>query len=60
MPGLFVVPRGPDFDPAEVLAHCRKHLSSYKVPAAVHVIAAVPRTGSGKVIRFKLQEMVAD
>jgi rifamycin polyketide synthase module 1/2/3 len=59
VPGLFVVPRGADFDAAEVLAHCRKHLSSYKVPAAVHVIAEIPRTGSGKVIRFKLKDMVA-
>lgn len=58
VPGLFVVPRGADFDPAHVLAHCRKHLSSYKVPAVVHVIAEIPRTGSGKVIRFKLKDMV--
>ena len=31
-------------------------LSAYKVPHAVHFIAEIPRTGSGKIIRYKLRE----
>ena len=60
VPGLFIVPRGTDFDSEAVLAHCRTHLSSYKVPAAIHVVSEIPRTGSGKVIRFKLKDMAAN
>ena len=38
--------------------HCAAHLSAYKVPQSVHQIAEIPRTGSGKIIRFKLREML--
>lgn len=37
-----------------VKAHCRQHLASYKVPKIVEFAAALPRTSSGKVQRFKL------
>jgi long-chain acyl-CoA synthetase len=60
VPALFVVPRpGMTIDADAVLAHCARRLSAYKVPASVHVIAEIPRTGSGKIIRFKLREMLA-
>ena len=36
----------------------KDHLSSYKVPAEVHVVKEIPRTGSGKVMRFKLKEAI--
>jgi rifamycin polyketide synthase module 1/2/3 len=60
VPGLFIIPRDDAFNEAVLIEHCRQHLSSYKVPAVVHVVDAIPRTGSGKIIRFKLREMVAD
>jgi long-chain acyl-CoA synthetase len=28
------------------------------VPHVVHVIAEIPRTGSGKIIRYKLRELI--
>jgi acyl-CoA synthetase (AMP-forming)/AMP-acid ligase II len=57
---LFVVPRpGNRFETEALLAHCRAQLSAYKVPHAVHVIQEIPRTGSGKIIRYKLREMVS-
>jgi acyl-CoA synthetase (AMP-forming)/AMP-acid ligase II len=59
VPLLFVVPRaGRTVETEALLAHCRAHLSAYKVPAAVHLIDAIPRTGSGKIIRYKLKEML--
>ena len=58
VPGLFVIPRDKDFDEAAVIAHCRAHLSSYKVPQVVHIVTEIPRTGSGKIIRYKLRELV--
>ena len=39
-----------------LLAHCRAHLSAYKVPHVVHLVQEIPRTGSGKIIRYKLRE----
>ena len=59
VPGLFVIPRDGDFDEAVIIDHCRAHLSSYKVPAVVHVVTEIPRTGSGKIIRYKLRELVS-
>jgi acyl-CoA synthetase (AMP-forming)/AMP-acid ligase II len=57
VPALFVVPRpGERVEPEVILAHCAKHLSTYKVPQSVHGIAEIPRTGSGKIIRFKLRD----
>ena len=59
VPALFVVPRpGCTFDGQALLAHCRTHLSAYKVPHIVQTIAEIPRTGSGKIIRYKLRELI--
>lgn len=60
VPILFVVSR---FDRSSdnadsILAHCRERLSSYKVPASVYFIDEIPRTGSGKIMRFKLKSLV--
>jgi acyl-CoA synthetase (AMP-forming)/AMP-acid ligase II len=57
VPALFVVPRpGRSIDSEVLLVHCRKHLSAYKVPHIVRLIDEIPRTGSGKIIRYKLRE----
>jgi long-chain acyl-CoA synthetase len=59
VPALFIVPRpGKDVPSEAVIAHCRLKLSAYKVPHSVHLIAEIPRTGSGKIIRYKLREML--
>jgi acyl-coenzyme A synthetase/AMP-(fatty) acid ligase len=41
-----------------LLAHCRTHLSAFKVPQIVQMISEIPRTGSGKIIRYKLRESI--
>jgi acyl-CoA synthetase (AMP-forming)/AMP-acid ligase II len=59
VPALFVVlRRGQHLQTEELLAHCRAHLSAYKIPQAVHAIAEIPRTGSGKIMRYKLHELI--
>ncbi|WP_238120973.1 MULTISPECIES: class I adenylate-forming enzyme family protein [unclassified Xanthobacter] len=58
VPALYVVPRDGSFDAELLLEHCRHHLSAYKVPHVVHRVDEIPRTGSGKIIRFRLKEMV--
>jgi len=55
VPAVFVVERdGHTLDRAALLAHCGVHLSAYKIPAAIHVVDQIPRTGSGKVRRRSL------
>jgi acyl-CoA synthetase (AMP-forming)/AMP-acid ligase II len=59
VPVAFVVPRqGVALDVEALLVHCRAQLSAYKVPHAVRLIEAIPRTGSGKTIRYKLRELL--
>lgn len=40
----------------DILAHCRDHLTGYKVPRAVHFIDELPKNPIGKILRRKLQE----
>lgn len=57
VPVAFVVERdGQSVDLAALIKHCEQRLSAYKVPAAVHVVPEIPRTGSGKVMRFRLRD----
>ena len=57
VPVVFVVMRpGMSVDAQALIAHCRERLSAYKVPSAVHLVDEIPRTGSGKIIRFKLKD----
>ena len=56
VPCLFVVARENELDIPALLDHCRAHLSSYKIPEATHLVGEIPRTGSGKIMRFKLVE----
>jgi acyl-CoA synthetase (AMP-forming)/AMP-acid ligase II len=60
VPVLFVVERpGCRVDADALLAHCRQQLSAYKVPVAVHLVGDIPRTGSGKIMRFRLRERLS-
>jgi acyl-CoA synthetase (AMP-forming)/AMP-acid ligase II len=57
VPVIFVVPRsGHTPDAAKLLEFLHERLSAYKLPHAVHFIDEIPRTGSGKILRFRLRE----
>src|SRR6201996_4090510 len=56
VPCLFVVAKENGLDVPSLMDHCRAHLSSYKIPEATHLVSEIPRTGSGKIMRFKLVE----
>jgi len=51
-----VVKSGQPFNQDDLIKHCRDRLSAYKVPDRVYVVAEIPRTGSGKILRVKLRE----
>ncbi|SED56584.1 class I adenylate-forming enzyme family protein [Rhodobacter sp. 24-YEA-8] len=56
VPVAYIVRAEAPIDCELLLAHCRGRLAPYKIPFAVKEITAIPRTGSGKTIRFKLRE----
>ena len=58
-PVAFVVPRaGSRLEPDEVIGFCRAGLAAFKRPRAVLELAELPKTGTGKIQRFRLRELV--
>ena len=53
---IFVVRKNPDLSADELIAHCRQHLTGYKVPKQVEFRADLPRTNVGKILRRALKE----
>jgi acyl-CoA synthetase (AMP-forming)/AMP-acid ligase II len=48
-----------DAEAKALIEHCRGQLAAFKVPAAIHVLAEIPRTPTGKVQRRRVAEFVA-
>jgi long-chain acyl-CoA synthetase len=58
VPKAWVVPRaGTSPSPDELRAYCRERLAPYKVPAQVVIVAELPKSGAGKILRRKLKEL---
>ncbi|HEY8520243.1 MAG TPA: AMP-binding protein [Gammaproteobacteria bacterium] len=56
---LFVVRSDPTVTREDVLAHCREHLTPYKVPRYVEFIEELPKSNVGKVLRRELKARAA-
>ena len=50
VPSAAVVLRAPA-KPADLIAHCRAHLASFKCPKVIHIVDQIPQTATGKVQR---------
>lgn len=53
---LVVLRPGASTREEELIAFCREHLAHFKCPTSVDIIAALPRTATGKLQKFKLRE----
>jgi long-chain acyl-CoA synthetase len=53
---LFVVCAGRSIDQADLLRHCRRSLTPYKVPKHLYIRAALPKSPVGKVLRKVLRD----
>ncbi|HEU5180560.1 MAG TPA: AMP-binding protein [Candidatus Polarisedimenticolia bacterium] len=52
-----VVLRSPEAaSPEELIAHCARHLTYFKVPKAIRIVVELPKTASGKVLKRALRE----
>jgi long-chain acyl-CoA synthetase len=58
VPKAWVVPRaGATPVPDELRAYCRERLAPYKVPSQIVIVAELPKSGAGKILRRKLKEL---
>ncbi|GAA5114569.1 class I adenylate-forming enzyme family protein [Pseudonocardia adelaidensis] len=61
VPVAFVIPARPGgLDHAAVLDTARARLSSFKLPDRLVECTEIPRTGSGKILRFQLRQRLTD
>jgi long-chain acyl-CoA synthetase len=57
---VVIVKRRPDVTAEELIAHCRKHLTGYKIPRHVEFRATLPKTNIGKILRRSLRPLPAN
>ncbi|MET0091525.1 MAG: class I adenylate-forming enzyme family protein [Candidatus Thiodiazotropha sp.] len=56
----YVVPKpGSELDKMSIQRHCKSNLAIYKIPKEIAFIDELPKTASGKIQRFVLQEKAA-
>ena len=53
---VYVVKRDPSLTKDEVIAHCRQHMTGYKIPKLVEFKDELPKTNVGKILRRVLRE----
>ncbi|MGH4007642.1 MAG: AMP-binding protein [Pseudonocardiaceae bacterium] len=53
---LVVVANGKQVTPDEIIRYCKERLAGYKAPTTVEFRAAIPRTATGKIQKFKLRQ----
>jgi long-chain acyl-CoA synthetase len=53
---LFVVKRDESMSAADLLVHCRKQLTGYKMPREVEFRKELPKTNVGKILRRELRD----
>ena len=51
---IYVVKRDASLDEATLKAHCRKHLTAYKVPKLIEFRSELPKSNVGKILRRAL------
>lgn len=56
--GVAFIEASTPLDAREVIAWCKEHLADFKVPKAVEIVDAMPRTPLGKVDRITLSKQL--
>ena len=53
---LVVVRKNPDLSEKDIIEHCRKYLTGYKVPKKVEFTDELPKSNVGKILRRELRD----
>jgi long-chain acyl-CoA synthetase len=53
---LYVVPRNAQLTAEQMLAHCRVHLTGYKIPREIEFRRELPKSNVGKILRRELRD----
>ncbi len=53
---VFVVKKDDSLTKEELVAHCKEHLTGYKVPKAVSFVEELPKSNVGKILRRELRD----
>ncbi|WJF88910.1 AMP-binding protein [Paraburkholderia bonniea] len=53
---VFIVARNPALSAEQIIQHCRKNLTGYKVPKAVEFRETLPQSNVGKILRRELRD----
>ncbi len=56
---IVVLKPGQSLDEAALVAHCRAHLAHFKVPKHIRFADALPKGGTGKILKRELRERYA-
>jgi crotonobetaine/carnitine-CoA ligase len=51
-----VIRPGSDLSEQEILAHCQRVLGRFQVPRYIEIMDALPKTPTGKLEKYRLQE----
>jgi len=59
IPRVVIVRKDPNLTTEQVLAHCKQHLTGYKVPKVIEFWKELPKTNVGKVLRREVKSAPA-
>ncbi|MGL6028558.1 MAG: AMP-binding enzyme, partial [Legionella sp.] len=51
-----IVKKDPSLTAEQIIAHCREHLTAYKVPKIIEFYDELPKTNVGKILRRALKD----
>ena len=54
---VFVVKKDPALTAEALVAHCREHMTSYKIPRHVRFRPELPKSNVGKILRRDLRDV---
>ncbi len=55
-PSIFAVPNS-NLNNQDVIQHCKKYLTGYKIPEIIEFINEIPKSNVGKILRRKLRDI---
>ena len=56
VPKVFIVKKDPALTEKDILDHCRKNMTAYKIPKYVEFRTSLPKTNVGKILRRALRD----